>query len=418
MPHPVELTHHAQPTPTREAYSRAARRFAFSTELRGLRTQTALLRRTVSSICKLQEDLVHIQERLLVTASQRSHPISFQKINTALSKLTLLLFEGKASVVGPLQQLLTEAQNLVSTKLLGNPLFRHTLSASQTAPIVTIVLAKLSTAHQLTTAALTTATTRFDTLQQSRQKTRRTVTTPEGERVEEISHSKKKMKDFLESMQDRGWKVTKPKVPEPPVVEIPKYNPVALLNEVTCPSVCLLDPSVEMGLVKIPLLVAIVNSLTVNSLINAIKESELDYRVHHCYSKYYVIERALSMGIQRSMMQVYNARPSALGFGTTSKAVLSFDKFLEKVATNDLSIKALKRKKKHVDLAKFRALLPFLQQENVLYADLIPKLSIANAPYRVGSHYYCPLLPKTLAKDLEFIIESWSFLVQKETSPV
>jgi len=414
--HPDAVTPHTQP-PVREAYSRAARRFALSTELRGLRTQLALLNRTTSQLLKLQKDLVHLQERLLASAisSRKSHPpLSFQKVSTALSKLVLLLFDGKASVVGPLQQLINEAQLLVDTKLLGNPLFPQTLKVALVLPIIVEVLAKLKSATTLATATQASVTSRFDTLQQGRQKTRRTVTTPEGDRVEELSHSKKKMKDFLESMQDRGWKVSKPKVPEPPVVEVPRYNPVTLLNEVTCPSVCLLDPSVEMGLVKVPLLVAIVNSLTVNSLINAIKESELDYQVHHCYSKYYVIERALSMGIQRSMMNVYTARPSSLGFGTTSRAVLNFDQFLKKVAAKELSDKALRRKKKHIDSAKFRALLPFLQQENVLYSDLIPKLSIANTPYRVGNHYYCPLLPKTLVKDLEFIIESWSFLVHKE----
>ena len=415
MTHPETFTHHTQP-PTHEAYSRTARRFARSTELRGLRTQLRLLKRTTSSLLKLQEDMVQVQERLAVaTSSKRIHPpISFQKSNATLSRLVLLLFEGKASVVGPIQQLILKAQSLVATKLLGNPLFRHTMDATQTTTLVTELLAKLSEAYQLATAAQTVATTHFDTLQQNRQKPKRTVTTPEGELVEELSHSKKKMKDFLESMQDRGWRVSKPKVPEPPSVEVPPYNPITLLNEVTCPSVCLLDPSVEMGLVKVPLLVCVVNSSTINSLINAIKESELDYQVRHCYSKYYVIERAISMGIQRSMMHVFNARPYALGFGTTSKAVLNFDQFLKKVATNELSKVALKRKKKHIDIAKFKALLPCLAREDVLYSELLPKLSLVNTPYSVGNHYYCPLLPKTLAKDLDFIIESWSFLVNKE----
>lgn len=384
-------------------------------ELRGVKEQTALLKRISLRLDRL---VSYLQEHATPTKA------ASRKIRRKLKEVSLFLLDGKPFLVDPIHRKILAAQRILASSQGSSSIFslgskeERTLSREDLLRIQKLV----DDSQMLVKQVRADLTARYQELTFSKK-----VRKPKEEEAEELESEEKvqeespaaatskKFKDFLESAKDRGWKVTEIKKVVTPEPQISKFDPTYLISQKEVTADLLLDEETDIGLVRVPILISLNNSQTIHNLVQAAQSADVGYTIHHCYSKFYVIDGAICLGLQRSMVRSLDKEATKLGIKRGKPT--TFADLLEGKLHKQKLIPTRKLKRR-VDIAKFYALIPFLQKEEVMYSDLLPLLSLSTIPYRFGQHYYCPFLPKEIAHDLDFLIESWTFLLKRDQKPV
>lgn len=192
------------------------------------------------------------------------------------------------------------------------------------------------------------------------------------------------LKQFLQNLQGRGWKVRQ-EVEETKEAEddtdlFVQSKRLMVKNSISEAS---LLPSQEfVGVVKCPIVVMGAVRIP-NRIIRACEDPEVGYNIEQVFGRYWLISGMRLMGIHRDGMHIYDNGS---------------------------------KKKTKLDTAKFRALVPFLENQSPELAEILQHTRPVFPARLKSHHYYCPLMPLAASQHGGFSLREWSLLTDTRGS--
>lgn len=188
------------------------------------------------------------------------------------------------------------------------------------------------------------------------------------------------LKQFLQHIKGRGWKVRQEEVKEKEQDTDLFAQSKRLMVEQSVPKTNLLPPQEFVGVVKCPIVVMGTARLP-NRIIQACENPEVGYNVEQVFGRYWLISGMRLMGIHRDAMHIYENGS---------------------------------KKKTKLDTAKFRALVPFLENQSPEMAEILQHIRPVFPARLKSHHYYCPLMPMSVSTYDGFSLREWSLLTEQQ----
>jgi hypothetical protein len=192
------------------------------------------------------------------------------------------------------------------------------------------------------------------------------------------TESSPELRQFLQHIQGRGWKV-RHEVEETKKEDDLFVQSKRLMVENTISELDLLPSQEFVGVVKCPILVMGAVRLP-NRIIQACENPEVGYNIKQVFGRYWMISGMRLMGIHRDGMRIYD-RGS--------------------------------KKKTKLDTAKFRVLVPFLENQSPELAGILHHTRPVFPARLKSHHYYCPLMPLAVSQHDGFSLREWSLLTDQ-----
>jgi hypothetical protein len=189
------------------------------------------------------------------------------------------------------------------------------------------------------------------------------------------------MRQFLQHIQGRGWKVRQDEVEEKKEDGTDLFvQSKRLMAAQSVPEAYLLPPREFVGVVQCPIVVMGTTRLP-NRIIQACEDPDVGYSVEQIFGRYWLISGMYLIGINREGMHIYDNGS---------------------------------KKKSKLDTAKFRALVPFLENQSPELAEILHHTRPVFPARLKSHHYYCPLMPLSVSQYDGFSLREWSLLTDKQ----
>lgn len=189
------------------------------------------------------------------------------------------------------------------------------------------------------------------------------------------------LRQFLQHIQGRGWKVRQDDVEEKKEDDTDLFlQSKRLMTAQSVPETSLLPPQEFVGLVQCPIVIMGTTRLP-NRIIRACESPDVGYSVEQIFGRYWLISGMHLMGIHREGMHIYDNGS---------------------------------KKKSKLDTAKFRALVPFLENQSPKLAEILHHTRPVFPARLKSHHYYCPLMPQSVSQYDGFSLKEWSLLTDKQ----
>ncbi len=235
------------------------------------------------------------------------------------------------------------------------------------------------------------------------------------------------VEEFIETAREKGWKIGAARLEAAeelqrreaskiaiPVVQDGFHRSCGVIDDLSQDRSGLLPPDETFGLIRFPIVIISQNGKFADTTILAINRMEIGYSFHKVYDNYIVVDGMVLMGIHKNLMRVYDAS-SVRKPKTFWKKLTQPKEFTEDPDQTEAQ-KTFEKLKVKLDIAKFRALLPFMRNEFPEFEAVLDVTNPANPAKLFGDHYYAPLLPyggKSMAHLPKLTVESWSPLFAK-----
>jgi len=392
-----------------------------------LNANRALINKSVRFIKKAIEKLEKLEKKFEATlASPYVAKTQFKKLHEVKNDLMMAKATLQDVSVRPVKKTTAKLENLsmqlkeLIPRIKKSPLFANELVISSSKkvkkeaalPLIKTTIKKLKKSVVSLEKRIDSITKQMDNIKRSPKKETDDLVAS----VEEDEKDKSKqltpqfVDDFFKTAAERGWTVNTDvkeifNKPQPTKVVRNLDEGMEVIKNVSLPKSNLLTEETPIGLLEFPIILVQKRRFS-ERLIKEILKLNLGYEIHIVLGGYLVITGALLMGIHRSMIRVYNNASLKDPSTYWNREVSLFKKTkVEKTKKDQLKIK--------IDTSKFAKLVPFLQEENPRYEEILNKARPTNPATLFGTHYYCPLFPQGTESINIISIDNWSPLFQK-----
>ena len=393
-----------------------------------LNANRALMRKVVRILKGAIKKLETLENKFATTlSSPYVAKNQFKKLNSAKNDLMMAKATLQDVSVRPVGKTTAKLEKLNSKlgelipRVKGSPLFIDKLVVSSTnkikkenaLPIIKTTIKKLEKSCSSLEKRIKSVTNQMDSIKRIPKKKSDDVFSSVVE-VEEDETTKQLtpqfVQDFFTTASERGWTVNTD------VKKIFKKQPTKVVRNIdegmeviknaALSKSQLLTTDVPIGLLEFPIILVQKRRLS-ERMIKDILKLDLGYEIHIVLGGYLVVTGALLMGIHKSMIRIYdNVSLKDPSTYWNQEVSLFKETKAEKTKKDKLKIK--------LDTSKFEKLVPFLQEENPHYKEILSKAQPTNPAMLYGSHYYCPLFPQGTETISIVSIENWSPIFEEQ----
>ena len=387
-----------------------------------LSANRARLRKSVRILEKALTKLNYLEEKFeAATTSPYVAKSQFKKLYNVKNDLMMVKATLQDVNACPVKKTITKLEKLCTTveglipRIKRSPLFTEELVISSTKkvrketvlPTIKTAIKKLEKSERYLEKKITVLTKKIDAIKRPlRKDTDEFFDSLEVEETvkEEQPLTPQFVNEFFKTATERGWTVNtdvKKMFKKPPTKVVRNFDEgMEVIKQASLPKSKLFTKDTPIGILEFPIILVQKRRLS-ERVIKDILQLNLGYEIHIVLGGYLVVTGALLMGLHKSMVRVYDNLSLSDPDTHWNQEVSLFGKKKKETAKRE-------QPKIKLDTAKFDKLVPFLQNENPHYEEILTKARPTNPALLFGSHYYCPLFPPGAETISLISIENWS----------